>query len=72
MISIYFAVCSERAKKPVVRAVFDSPAEAEAGLEGIRERDGHDPEDAYWVAEVGKEAESWLRFFLENANSDPH
>lgn len=67
MITVYYAVCSERAGKPVVRASFDARAKAETFLEALRDADGSRREDAYWVAEIGKESESWLRFLPDNA-----
>ncbi|MEL6546663.1 MAG: hypothetical protein AAFQ82_18705 [Myxococcota bacterium] len=66
MITVYYAVCSERDGKPVVRSVYSERSRAEAALEAVRNADGGRPEDAYWMAEVGKEAETWLRFLPDN------
>lgn len=70
MITVYYAVCSERDGKPVVRAVFSERPKAEAAMDSVRSADGGGPEDAYWLAEIGKEAETWLRFFADN-ETDP-
>ncbi len=67
MITVYYAVCSERDGKPTVRALFSERQKAEAAMDKVRSMDGTRPEDAYWLAEVGKEAESWLRFLPDNA-----
>lgn len=66
MITVYYAVCSERDSKPVVRAAYDSRSKAEAAAESLRSADGNRPEDAYWIAEIGKESETWLRFLSDN------
>lgn len=53
-----FALCSERAQKPVTREVFDDRADAERGLDKLRRREG-DAETTYWIAELGSECEGW-------------
>lgn len=59
MILTRFAVCSERQGKPVTRAVVDSRGEAEKTLAQIKARDSEDPEERYWIAELGPESEAW-------------
>jgi hypothetical protein len=59
MLLIRYAVCSERQRKPVTRAVCDTKAEAEAELERIRALDEAAPEDDYWITELGAESEAW-------------
>ena len=56
---VRYVVCSERQNKPVNRQVCDSHAEAEAALERLRDYEAQDPEDSYWLAEVGPESEAW-------------
>ncbi|MEL6761129.1 MAG: hypothetical protein AAFP04_12095 [Myxococcota bacterium] len=65
MITVYYAVCSETAGKPVVRTVHSDRARAEQALASLR---AQGDSERCWLAEVGKEAESWLRFFAENEN----
>ena len=54
-----FVVCSERDQKPVSRVVCDSRIQAEEALLKIREDDADDPEEKYWIAELGPECETW-------------
>ncbi len=54
-----FVVCSERAQKPLTRAVCESRPEAEKMLEELKQREELDPEDSYWCAEVGPESDAW-------------
>ena len=59
MIVVRYAVCSERAGKPVTRAVVEDRAEAKRVLEEIQRKDATQPEETYWIAELGPEAEAW-------------
>lgn len=59
MIITRWAVCSERHNKPLTRVVCDSRAQAESELDKLRQREAEDPEEAYWIAEVGPESEAW-------------
>jgi hypothetical protein len=59
MIVVRYAVCSERAHKPVTRAVCDARADAERMLERIKREDAQDADTQYWIAELGPECESW-------------
>ena len=59
MILSRFAVCSETNRKPLTRAVAETRVAAEAELERIRAEDGPEPEDSYWIAELGPECEGW-------------
>lgn len=71
MIVVHYAVCSERAGKPVTRAVVDARAEADRALERIRQRDAADPEESYWIAELGPECEAWRSFSSEETPVKP-
>jgi len=59
MIVVRYALCSERSKKSVTRAVFDTRQEAEKELERIRRAEAANPESSYWIAELGPECEAW-------------
>lgn len=59
MILTRYTVCSQRKKKPVTRIVCDTRAQAESELEKARQADGADPEESYWIAELGVESEAW-------------
>lgn len=59
MITVRYAVCSEKDGKPVTRAVVESRSDADRALERIRQKDLAAPEASYWVAEVGPECEAW-------------
>lgn len=59
MIVVRYAVCSERERKPVTRGVYDIRAEADRALEHLRQVEAAGPEEAYWIAELGPESESW-------------
>lgn len=59
MIVVRYAICSDRQKKPLTRAVCDSRAEAEKVLESVRRQDSSEPADSYWIAELGPECEAW-------------
>ena len=59
MILSRFAVCSETNRKPITRAVVETRAQAEGELERIRTQDGAEPEDSYWITELGPESEGW-------------
>ena len=59
MILTRWAVCSERKKKAVTRVVCDSKAECERALELIQRQDAADPEEEYWMVELGPESEVW-------------
>lgn len=72
MIVTRYAVCSARKQKPVTRAVCDSRAEAEKVLGRIRERDVRDPEESYWIAELGPESEAWRWLLPEPEGHDPN
>lgn len=61
MIKVVYAVCSERARKPVTRAVCGSRPEAEQLLQRLRREEATDPEQSYWIAELGPESEAWRR-----------
>ena len=70
MIVVRYAVCSEREQKPLTRAVVDNRAEAERLVERYRREDGHDSETAYWIAELGPEAEAWRWLARKSDKSD--
>ena len=59
MIVTYYALCSDRGKKPLTREVFDSRREAEQALAELTQREAEDPADEYWIAELGPEADGW-------------
>ncbi len=59
MILTRYAVCSERRGKPVTRLVCDTKGEADKALERFKQREVEDPEDDYWIAELGPETEGW-------------
>ena len=67
MIVVRYAVCSERERKAVTRGVYDSRAEADRALERLRQLEAAGPEDAYWIAELGPECESWRQLGLDVA-----
>lgn len=58
MITIYYAVCSETAGKPLVHQVFRERKAADGFMHELRI---NTHADRVWLAEMGKEAESWLR-----------
>jgi len=59
MISVRYAVCSESAGKPVVRAVVEARQKADELLLELRKLDGNDPTVTYWLAELGPECDAW-------------
>ena len=59
MILSRFAVCSETNRKPLTRVVVETRVAAEAELERIRAEDEPEPEDSYWITELGPECEGW-------------
>lgn len=59
MIKVVYAVCSERAHKPVMRAIVETRAQAEQLLQKLRRDEAEDPEEAYWIAELGPESAAW-------------
>jgi hypothetical protein len=61
MIKVVYAVCSERMHKPVTRAVLDTRAQAEQLLQKLRRDEAEDPDEAYWIAELGPESEAWRK-----------
>jgi len=70
MIVVRYAVCSERDRKPITRAVVDSHAEAERMLERVKREDGDDRDTEYWLAELGPECEAW-RWLARNEPAPP-
>jgi hypothetical protein len=64
------AICSQRESKPVVRRVCDTLVGAENLLQDIREAEAHDPEQDYWIIELGPECETWRVF--ENVGEVSH
>ena len=59
MIVVRYAICSTRAAKPLTRLVADTLQDAERALERLRQQELSDPEDAYWIAELGPECDAW-------------
>jgi hypothetical protein len=68
MITVRYAVCSERDNKPVTRAIVDSRSEADRVLERLRQADLASPEASYWIAELGPECEAWRWLISESAS----
>ncbi len=66
MISVRYAVCSERQGKPVLRALAEARAEAELTLEEVRKNDLGNLEPSYWIAELGAEADAWWSLLDEH------
>jgi hypothetical protein len=66
MIRVVYAVCSEREHKPVTRSVLPTRADAEQHLLRLRREEAGDPEESYWIAELGPESESWRRLIGES------
>jgi len=59
MVLVRYAVCSARKGKPLTRVVADTRPQAETELQRIRQGDANDPDDEYWIAELGPETEGW-------------
>jgi hypothetical protein len=61
MITVRYAVCSERDGKPVTRGVVETRADADRLLEKLRQNEAASPEQQYWIAELGPECDAWRR-----------